>query len=178
MEVLMEDIKNAIAVVEKMESKYGLDIGETEKIREEVNDFKVCIPLIGRFSAGKSALINNILGWGDVCKENIGVETAIPTEVFAGKEERVFIYPLKKQPITMDDFFDIRDSINAKNAEIVKLQLQGNERLDLFPDVALVDMPGLNSGYEVHDKAIRNYIKKSMAYILLRLPIPKMGFAP
>lgn len=163
----MESIKNAIDVIEKMESKYGLNIKETEKIREEFNDFKVYIPLIGRFSAGKSALINNILGWGDVCKENIGVETAIPTEVFAGKVESVSIYPLKKQPITMDEFFDIRDSINTKNAEVVKLQLQGNERLDLFPDVALVDMPGLDSGYEVHDKAIRNYIKKSMAYILV-----------
>ena len=173
----MEDIKRSIDVIEYVELKYGLDNGETEIIREVMNDFKVRIPLIGCFSAGKSALINNILGWSDVCKENIGVEATVPTEVFAGKEDRVYIYPLKTEPITMGEFYDIIDAINIQNTEFVKIQLQDNETLNLFPDVALVDMPGLDSGYEVHDKAINNYIKKGMAYILVfpadELTIPK-----
>lgn len=164
----MENIKNAIDTIESLEVKYDLTTEETKKVKEHFDDFKVCIPLIGRFSAGKSALINNILGWGtEVCKENIGVETAIPTEIFSGKEDVACICRPQKEYVTMEKFLEIRDSINAKNAEVVKIQLMKNETLDLFPNVALVDMPGLDSGYEIHDKAIEYYIRKSVVYILV-----------
>lgn len=164
----MEQIKNAIDVVESLETKYELTTDEIKKMRELLVDFKVFVPLIGRFSAGKSALINNILGWNtEVCKENIGVETAIPTEIFAGKEDIACICRPEKQYVSMEQFLDIRDSINAQNAEVVKLQLMDNDILEQFPNVALVDMPGLDSGYEIHDKAIEYYIRKSMAYILV-----------
>lgn len=164
----MDKIKNAIEVVESLETKYELATDEMKKVREHFDDFKVFVPLIGRFSAGKSALINNILGWNtEVCKENIGVETAIPTEIFAGREDVACICRPEKEFVSMEQFLEIRESINAQNAEVVKLQLTDNETLDRFPNVALVDMPGLDSGYEIHDKAIEYYIRKSMAYILV-----------
>lgn len=164
----MENIKKAIDVIENIESKYRIEVSEIQKVREHYEDFKVFVPLIGRFSAGKSALINNILGWSvEVCKENIGVETAIPTEIFAGDEDVACICRPEKEFVSMEKFLEMRDSINAQNAEVVKLQLVDNEVLDQFPNVALVDMPGLDSGYEIHDKAIEYYIRKSMAYILV-----------
>jgi hypothetical protein len=167
----MDEIRNAIGVIETLEDKYALSMDETNCIREQFEDFKVYIPLIGRFSVGKSALINNLLDYGDiveVCKENIAVETAIPTEVFWGtkEEECACICRPQKEYISMGDFLEIRDTISVENAETVKLQLN-NEVLEKFPSIALVDMPGLDSGYEVHDKAIENYIRKSMSYILV-----------
>ncbi len=174
----MESIRNAIEVVTSLEQKYELSVEDTKKIQEQFDDFKVFIPLIGRFSAGKSALINTVLGWGvEVCRENIGVATAIPTEVFYGEEDIACICRPEKEFISMEEYMDIQSELSTKTAEVVKLQLSDNEILEQFPSIALVDMPGLDSGYEVHDKAIEQYIRKSMAYILVfpadELTIPK-----
>lgn len=177
MEVNMENIGKAIDVLEFMEDKYDLSCSEINYIKEQYEDFKVYIPLIGRFSAGKSALINNLLGFDvEVCKEDIGVATAIPTEIFAGDEDQVCICRPEKEFLTMQEYMDQRNEITTETAEVVKLQLCCNV-LSRFPSVALVDMPGLDSGYELHDKAIEYYLKKSMAYILVfpadELTVPK-----
>lgn len=164
----MEKIKNAIGVVSQLEQKYDLLLQDINEIENHFNDFRVFVPLIGRFSAGKSALINTLLGWGmEVCRENIGVATAIPTEVFYGTEDIACICRPEKEVISMEKYMQIQQELSTENAEVVKLQLSDNEILEKFPSIALVDMPGLDSGYEVHDKAIENYIRKSMAYILV-----------
>lgn len=164
----MENIKNAINTAENLEVKYELPCDSIKDVRASFDDFKVYVPLVGRFSAGKSALINNILGWGmEVCKEDIGVATAIPTEVFAGESDKACICHPDKEYITMEQYMEVREQITTKNAEVVKLQLSNNEALNRFPSVALVDMPGLNSGYELHDEAIEKYLKKSMSFILV-----------
>lgn len=174
----MDKIKNAIEVVENMECQYELSSDNIDKIKEHFDDFKVYIPLIGRFSAGKSALINTLLGWGtEVCRENIGVETAVPTEIFYGEEDIACICNSEKEYISMEKYMEIQTALSTKNAEVIKLQLSENEVLEQFPSIALVDMPGLDSGYEVHDKAIEQYIRKSMSYVLVfpadELTIPK-----
>lgn len=165
----MDDIRNAIDTVHQLETKYGLSTDGIVETEQSFEDFKVFIPLIGRFSAGKSALINNLLGWGmEVCRENIGVATAIPTEIFYGENQDIAcICRPEKQFVSMEEYLDICQEISADNAECVKLEFNSNELLRQIPSIAIVDMPGLDSGYEVHDKAIRNYIKKSMAYVLV-----------
>lgn len=174
----MESIKNAITVVKKLEEKYGLSTEGMMQTEQDVEDFKVFVPLIGRFSAGKSALVNTVLGWSlEVCRENIGVATAIPTEVFYGDEDIACICRPEKEFISMAEYMKIQKELSTENADIVKLQLSDNEVLEKFPNVALVDMPGLDSGYEIHEKAIDSYIRKSMAFVLVfpadELTVPK-----
>ena len=173
----MDKIRNAIEVVENMEYKYDLSLDDIKEIREHFDDFKVYVPLVGRFSAGKSALINNLLGWGvEVCRENIGVETAVPTEIFCGEKDIACICNPEKEYISMEKYMEIQKEFSSKNVEVIKLQLV-NDILEQFPNIALVDMPGLDSGYEVHDKVIDQYIRKSMSYVLVfpadELTIPK-----
>lgn len=163
----MEKIKEALELVEDMEQKYSIKEENLQEIRKNFDDFKVYIPLIGKFSAGKSSLINTLLGWGtEICKENIGVETAFPTEIFYGDEDFASVYGKETRILESGEYMEARDTLSAENTEKVKLQLR-NEVLEQFPSVALVDMPGLDSGYEVHDQAIQNYIKNSMAYVLV-----------
>lgn len=176
----MDKIKNAIEVVESMECKYGLSLEDIKETRKNFENFKVYIPLIGRFSAGKSALVNTLLGLDvEVCRENIGVATAVPTEIFYGKEDIACICHPEKEYISMEEYMEIQATLSTENAEVVKLQLSESENgvLEQFPSIALVDMPGLDSGYEVHDKAIEQYIRKSMSYVLVfpadELAIPK-----
>lgn len=173
----MDKVKNAMEEVEKMKGKYDLSLENIQKMKEDVEDFKVYVPLIGRFSAGKSALINNLLGWEEVCRENIGVETAVPTEIFFGEEDSACICHPEKEYISMEEYMEIQKTLSTENTEVIKLQLSENEILEQFPSIALVDMPGLDSGYEVHDIAIRKYLQKSMSYVLVfpadELTIPK-----
>lgn len=164
-----ERISNAIETVRNLEKKYDLPGDEIEIIEEDFKDFRVYVPLLGRFSAGKSALINNLLGYGreiEICKEDIQVATALPAEIFYGEKEEICICRPHKETVTTSEYLDMRDGLSSENAEIVKIQLE-NEVLGHFPHIALVDMPGLDSGYEVHEKVIENYIKKSMAFALV-----------
>jgi hypothetical protein len=163
----MEEVKHAIEVVGTLEQKYDLSVDDVNQIKNHFDD-KVYVPLIGRFSAGKSALINTLLGWDEeICKEDIGVATAIPTEVFYGDEDIACICRPEKEFISMGEYLQIQSELSTANAEVVKLQFCENETLQKFPSIALVDMPGLDSGYEVHDKAIESYIKNSMACVLV-----------
>lgn len=167
----MENIKNAIEVVEELEEKYELSVEDARQIEQNYDDFKVYVPLIGRFSAGKSALINNVLDLGDsmqICAENIGVKTAIPTEISYGEEEKAYICRKNKdrEEITIEQYLEKQHELTTETADVVKVQIK-KDNLERFPDVALVDMPGLDSGYEVHDRAIKDYIQKSMAYVLV-----------
>lgn len=167
-ESYLKKIKEAVELIAELEQKYTIETERIQEIREQFDNFKVYIPLIGKFSAGKSSLINTLLDYGEeICKENIGVETAFPTEIFYGEEDIPCIYGKKEiRYLSMEEYFNIRDHLSLENTEMVKLQFN-NEVLEKFPSIALVDMPGLDSGYEIHDRIIKNYIKNSMAYILV-----------
>lgn len=167
----MEEIKNVIEKVNQMEQKYDLTTDNISEIRENYEHFKVFVPLVGCFSAGKSALINNVLSqsWGnlEICMEDIDVKTAIPTEVYYGEEDAAFLCKNGQQTqIEIEEYMENRKKYTPDQIDVIRLQLC-NEVLKEFPNVAIVDMPGLSSGNEVHDKIINAYIKKSLAYVLV-----------
>lgn len=173
----MENILKAIEFVEQLEEKYNLPIENARQLKEQLDDFHVYMPLIGRFSAGKSALINTLLYDGfELCRENISVETAIPTEVFYGEEEFACICGIEKEKITIEEYIGRQENLTIDSTKTVKLQLKC-DNLKKIPSIALVDMPGLDSGHEVHDRAVFQYIQNSMAYVLVfpadELTIPR-----
>ena len=67
-----------------MKVKYDLPVDNIQSLSDQMEHFKVFVPLIGRFSAGKSALIN--LGQ-EICKEDISPQTALPAEISYAEEE-------------------------------------------------------------------------------------------
>ena len=65
-----------------MNKDYGLSNEKIDKLLKEIDTAKVNIPLIGKFSSGKSALINTILKYNKkLLKEDITPETSVPTEI-------------------------------------------------------------------------------------------------
>ena len=144
--------------------KYGFStvLEELNRDIEDIKDFKVTVPLVGGFSTGKSSLLNELIGY-DLLSTDITPETAVPAELTYGKNNVV---------LCMKDGTEETKPLNTTGTQMVpsscslmKIQMQ-NAFLEQIPDVRLVDMPGFDSGIEVHNRAINDYLPKSLAYII------------
>lgn len=153
--------------LEKMASlkhKYGLTALSIENYIKETEHFQVVTPLIGEFSTGKSSLINTLLD-RKLLGEGIEPKTAVPTEICYGSQEQAVIYAKdgNMKTVSLDDFRNMELSVD----EVKKVQLYiNNSFLKEIDSVKIVDMPGYNSGIELHNKAIDDYLPNSQAYML------------
>lgn len=149
------------------------EYGNTEAVErstallEEMQDFRVRVPVIGKFSAGKSTLINTLLGYGNsLLAEDILPETAVPTELCYGEQPQIFLC-LKdgtKQELTIQQFR--AQEWEAEKTQKIRLILPHDGFAEM-PQVDLVDMPGFGSGYEAHNRVLDEYLPGSSAYILV-----------
>ena len=80
----------------KLEEKYGIIDEEFLNHLKNVDKFQVVTPVVGQFSAGKSSLINALLG-----KKYLGVnlspETSVPTEICYGAANNVTLFNKKNE---------------------------------------------------------------------------------
>lgn len=163
----MQKIHSALAELQEINRRYDISVEAIEQLQGEAEGAKVCTPIIGKFSSGKSALVNTVLGYCDkILKEDITPETAIPAEIiYTDGEESVEIVKIDGncEIIDVDEYIDYEADANTVKCARIRLV---NDFLKTIPDVMLVDMPGFESGFEVHNKAIDNYVSKSLAYIV------------
>lgn len=162
--------KDKFLAMKQMMEKYGLQTAAISSHIESIDDFKVTSPLVGRFSTGKSSLLNGLLG-KKYLSENTLPETAIPTEIMYGDVERVTLVKkdldtqrvVSEKHISMEDF--MAQDFNIHDWSTVKLWIT-NDFLKTVPNVRVVDMPGFGTNIEAHNKAINEYLPESKAYIL------------
>lgn len=163
----MEKVISILEEIEKINSIYDISNDRTSKLRNEITNAKVCIPIIGKFSSGKSALVNTVLGYSrKILREDITPETAIPAElVYTDTEEQVIIVRNDgtSKTLSIDDYR--RYEADATTIKSARIKLR-NSFLEKISDVMLVDMPGFESGFEIHNKAIDDYLPQSLAYII------------
>ena len=163
----MEKIMTALDEIQKISEAYQIPVKNIVKLRSEIATAKVCTPIIGKFSSGKSALVNTLLGYSrKILKEDILPETAVPVEItYTEAEDSIAVYDRQGelQAMSVDEYRGYE--ADAENVKNVRIQLR-NSFLEEIPDVMLVDMPGFESGYEVHNRAIDDYLPQSMAYII------------
>lgn len=164
----MEKVIAALEELREINHAYDISTESVSRVLEEIDEAKVCTPIIGKFSSGKSALINTLLGYSRrILREDITPETAIPAEiVYSESEDSVTIIGNDGtcKNMEVDDYRNYEADANAVRS--ARIQLRNERFLERIPDVMLVDMPGFESGYEVHNKAIDNYLPQSLAYIV------------
>lgn len=163
----MEKIIKALGELQKINNAYSLSNDVVEKLMQEIEAATVCTPIIGKFSSGKSALLNTILGCKKkLLKEDITPETAVPAEIsYSSGEDSIYVVQNdgKCKKVDVSEFRELE--VDANTVRCIRLNLR-NSFLEEIPDVMLVDMPGFESGFEVHNKAIDNYLPLSLAYII------------
>ena len=163
----MERINRALNELNRINDEYGLSNEAVEKLLIEAGAAKVCTPIIGKFSSGKSALMNTLLNYSrKILKEDITPETAVPAEItYSPDEDNIYVVynDGKNVNISVDEYRKLE--VDANTVQCTRLNLR-NSFLEEIPDVMLVDMPGFESGFEVHNCAIDNYLPQSLAYII------------
>ena len=147
-----------------MQKKYGLAKQIFKDKIEKLDTFQVVTPIVGKFSTGKSSLVNALLG-----KNYLGVkltpETSVPTEIYYGVTNDVVLHTTKGETtkISLSEF--IGKQYVVEEVKLIRLALD-NEFLKRISTVKIVDMPGFDSGIELHNRAIDDYLPQSNAYIL------------
>lgn len=136
---------------------------------DRIHQFRIRVPVVGKFSTGKSTLLNTFLDFRTpLLAENILPETAVPAEVSYGNVEKFYIYPADgtepPREVSLEEFR--KTTFSAENVSKVRLELC-HEKLEKIPKVDLVDMPGFDSGYEAHNRILDQYLLDGSAYVLV-----------
>lgn len=166
----MEKYENQLDSLKSMMEKYELDTEDISAYEEEMKDFHVTTPMVGRFSTGKSSLINALLGRKLLSVDTMP-ETSIPTEITYGPEEKAILVKkdesgrkiLRTREVTWEEVKE--GNFRVDEWSVLKLTLH-DEFLKTVPSVRIVDMPGFGTNISLHNKAINEYLPESKAYIL------------
>ena len=152
--------------IQNLYEKYQLDSNKFQELTKNSQNFKVRIPLIGAFSAGKSSLINALLAQKLLAVEidpasNLATEISFAeTDQILGFKDNQFVKELSFEQLKSQDF----DDLGANGHVEVKLN---NPLLQSLPHLCLADLPGLDSKSEAHSQAIHHYLGRSLAYCIM-----------
>lgn len=163
-------IKESLALVSESNllSEDNLNTGkqEAQELLGVLSEsFTVKVPFVGDFSAGKSSLLNALIG-KDILPTSIRPETAVSYELYYAPNEIAELYR-KGNEIKNCKLDEIKD-LDVQPGDIVKVFIDNPKIKDLFDKgITLVDMPGSDSGIEAHQKAILSYLQEGSAFITL-----------
>ena len=166
---LKENYLKKIAEIKNIINKYDLDFNQEDKETiEEIEKFTLKVLMLGVFNAGKSTLLNKYLGEKRILKVNSEAETAVPCELKYSTDEKTLVHKTNGEIIRKLRDFNVSAEEGA-GIEYLEKFLDIKKLKDLG-DIILVDMPGLDSSNDAHEKAIDNYISAGAYYILLTDP--------
>lgn len=162
--IFIGNINDAKGVLQEIVPDNTKLIEDFGYLSEEIENFKAKILMVGSFSAGKTALINTLLGDEEILKEDISPETAIATEVVYGSAEKV----IRVGKDGSQSVCKLEEIGNLQSSDCSKyICILNNNVLARLGDKILVDMPGFDSGLEAHNKAILQYVGEAAAYIFV-----------
>lgn len=131
----------------------------------KVMETELVVPVIGAFSAGKSSLLNALMG-NEILPVGIAPETELATELRYSAEP--YLLAIKPDGVQERLPVDALSSINRRSNEFSHLRLYlDSEALKTIAPLVLVDMPGFGSSLENHNKAIAYYLPRGVHFVVL-----------
>ena len=172
----MEKINHYVSIVnqaftvakDNLNNPESLKKAETDKealINSLEKDSFIKVPFVGDFNAGKSSLINSMLGV-DILPTNILPETAVSYELYFSLNEKLEVW-LDDKLVETASISQLK-SLQLTPRNFVKLYLNNpivkewNDR-----NIVVVDMPGIDSGVEAHNNAILHYVQDGTFFVLV-----------
>ncbi|WP_313286130.1 dynamin family protein [Stutzerimonas kunmingensis] len=160
---------NSLAQVIENVRTAELDISgepaQTQAFAQAVAERELLVPVVGAFSAGKSSLLNAIIGSG-ILPMDIKPETAIPTELRHDTQERLeaLFADGRTERFGIEQLPALQE--RAEELQLLRLYINRPALKGLAP-LVLVDMPGFNSPLDAHNKAIAHYIGEGAHYLFV-----------
>ena len=166
-------------IVREVDEDSGI-VEQVEDYHAKVAQFRVLVPLVGSFNAGKTSLLNAWLERpeGAGLPTDIVPQTALATEIHladSAEAEAVELYGkddrmLKR--IDLAEFARIEKqalTTGESDAEYARATVHFPDRngADWSAKRVLVDMPGLDSGLRTHNAAIQRYLPLGSYFILV-----------
>ena len=161
---LLQSLTETAEILNSNDVEFDILQPRFELHEEAIKNFSANILIVGGFSAGKSALLNSLLGNEEILTENISPETAIATELIYGSEEKIIRVKENGEEV-LSNLSEIKNlPVEGYKKHIYTLN---RESLKNLGDLVLVDMPGFDSGIEAHNKALMQYLESAAAYIFV-----------
>ena len=159
-EDMVNELGNVKNIIKTSEFIDNSNIVTFETLENNIENFKVYLPLVGNFNAGKSSILNALLEDEELLATDIIPETAIATEIIYDSHERVEVYGFESDEVleTFDSLESLKDR-NIENYGYLKVYKNLNF-LEKNRDIVFIDMPGLDSNIDRHNHQILNYIQK------------------
>ena len=143
----------------------------------EIERFRVLIPLVGAFNAGKTTLVNAYLQreHGSGLPTDIVPQTALATEIYAApsaQAERVELMGddgAVLREVGLEEFGQVEKQ-TLKSGELEAQYAKAHLHHADLPDSnrkVLVDMPGLDSGLRTHNAAIQRYLPRGGYFFMV-----------
>lgn len=131
-----------------------------------ITSTELLIPVIGGFSAGKSSLLNSFLQ-EEILSVAVTPETALATELHYSTQEYVEAITPSGQSVRFEKSQMELLKNRASEFSYAKLYLNKQCLKDIEP-LVLVDMPGFESPLASHNKAIFEYIRRGVYFVILQ----------
>lgn len=136
-----------------------------QSLLQKVMETELVVPVIGAFSAGKSTLLNALMGQ-DILPVGIAPETELATELRYSSEP--YLLAIKSDGEQERLPVQALSTINRRSSEFSHLRLYlDSEALKAIAPLVLVDMPGFGSSLENHNKAIAYYLPRGVHFVVL-----------
>ena len=155
--------KEKFKKLKDIQDKYQIDSTDTQKILESIDTYRVNTPVVGNFSTGKSSMINAIIN-KPLLSVDITPETAVPTEIYYGNN-KVYQYDQGRKIERRIDELPLK-GLTIQTTSLVQVEYD-NEFLKEIKAVNIVDLPGFDTSFELHNRAIDQYLPNSLAYLLV-----------
>ena len=157
------EYKEKFRCLVEIQEKYGIDSKESVELLESIDSYRVNTPVVGNFSTGKSSMINAIIG-KPLLSVEITPETAVPTEIYYGNNK---VYQYDKNGVAERKIEELPlKGLTIQTTDLVKIEYD-NEFLEEIKTVNIVDLPGFDTNFELHNRAIDQYLPNSLAYLLV-----------
>ena len=149
---------------------------EIAPVRAAIAGFRLKVPLVGKFSAGKSSLINCWLD-REIQEIDLGACTSVPAEFHLaapGHEKLVICWTAQDDcpAPQQDEYPNAYMPMDAIMALAQGRAIAHIERhcaipaLERYPDLVVVDTPGIGSDDIDHDTALAHYLGDGVLFIL------------
>ncbi|MBP5202381.1 dynamin family protein [bacterium] len=154
--IFLNVLDELVGIAEKSE----MSAGKIKKIVDAVTNMPLFVPVVGEFSSGKSSLLNKFIG-KNILPVGMEAKTSVPTELYYSPEEY-------EEGVYEDGRVERLQTISDENNKFVCIRRYINsEALKNVQPIVFVDMPGFDSGFDQHNKAIFTYLDKGCHYVVL-----------